>query len=254
MTPGRAGAELCGRHYPPPEITARRELVRRDLLRGSPHLDCGHLRRLRPPDLELLFDLYDRHFLAGYFRRHFKGQILFSLSTRMTSSAGKTVYPRDLKTLSPQEERYELRISALLLSGYERLDREKSVNGINTGDSLQALQLILEHELCHLIELHCFGESSCRGERFRTLAFNLFGHTESVHRLPLAAEIAAAEYALAVGDRVSFTVEGRRIRGIISRITGRATVMVPDEQGCYRDGAGRRYCKYYAPLHRLRKS
>jgi len=246
--------DLLTLHYPPSQIMARREEVRRELLRQSPHLSGGRITRIFQSDLKLLFELYDRFFFRNYFRDHFTGQLRFSLSTRMTKSAGMTLYPRNLDKLSPQEERYELRISAVLLFNYERLERDKVVNGINTRDSLEALQLVFEHELCHLIELHCFKESSCRQERFQSLAFNLFGHTESCHRLPLMSEIATAKYGLSIGDQVSFQAEGKTFLGFIRRINRRATVMVPDARGIYRDRAGKRYSKYYVPLSLLKKS
>ena len=246
-------SNLCNQHYPQQQISARREEVRRELLQKSPHLSGGHITRIFQSDLKLLFELYDRIFFRNYFRDHFTGQLLFSLSTRMTRNAGMTVYPRNLSSLSPQEERYDLRISLVLLFSYEKLERDKVVNGIKTRDSLEALQLVFEHELCHLIELHCFKESSCRQERFQSLAFNLFGHTESCHRLPLMPEIATAKYGLSVGDRVSFQAEGKIYDGIICRITRRATVMVPDASGAYQDRAGTRYCKFYVPLAMLKK-
>ncbi|HOA35246.1 MAG TPA: hypothetical protein PKV91_04020 [Bacillota bacterium] len=240
-------------HYPPPQIIAKREEVRRELLQKSPHLSGGRITRIFQSDLKLLFDLYDRIFFHNYFRDHFTGRLLLSFSTRMTKNAGMTVYPRNLKNLSPKEERYELRISAVIFFSYDKLERDKVVNGVKTRDSLEALQLVFEHELCHLIELHCFKESSCRQERFQSLALNLFGHTESCHQLPLIPEIATAKYGLSIGDRVSFQVEGKTFDGIICRITKRATVMVPDAGGLYRDRAGKRYSKYYVPLALLKK-
>lgn len=247
-------SDLSSLQYPPAEIHAKREEVRRALLQSSPHLNGGRITRILESDLKLLFDLYDQLFFYDYFRDQFPGQLLFSLSARMTKTAGQTIYPRNLKELFPHKERYELRISVILLFSYEKLDRDKAVNGIKTRDSLEALQLVFEHELCHLIELHCFKETSCRQKRFQALAFNLFGHTESGHRLPLMTEIATAKYGLSVGDRVSFQAEGETFSGVISRITRRATIMVPDTNGPYRDQEGRRYCKFYVPLHLLQKS
>lgn len=245
--------ELCRLRYPGPQINNRRERIRRELLERSPHLSGDAITRIFHKDLEILFDLYDLHFFHGYFRRQFQGQLLFSLSMRMNRNAGMTIYPPNLQSLTPEEERYELRIAVFLLFSYEKLQREKIVNGIKTRDSLQALQLIFEHELCHIIELHCFKESSCRKERFQTLAFNIFGHTGSCHQLPLMPEIAAAEYGLSVGDEVSFQVDGRTFNGVIFRITRRATVMVPDARGTFQDRIGGRYHKFYVPLSLLKK-
>lgn len=246
-------SELCGLQYPLQQINDKRGKVRRRLLGRSPHLSGKDITRIFQGDLKVLFDLYDRYFLRSYFSRHFRGELLFTLSSRMNRSAGMTVYPPNLQGLAPEEERYELRIAVFLLFNYDKLQRDKVVNGIKTEDSLQALQLIFEHELCHLIELHCFRESSCRRERFQTLAFNIFGHTGSCHQLPLMPEIAAAEYGLSVGDEVSFQGDGETLVGMISRITRRATVMVPHEGGAFQDRSGRRYHKFYVPLPMLKK-
>lgn len=245
--------ELSKLRYPVQQINDRREKVRRELLEKSPHLSGAAVTRICSKDLEVLFDLYDLLFFRGYFHRQFRGQLLFSLSNRMNRNAGATIYPPNLQNLTPEEERYELRIAVFLLFSYEKLQREKVVNGIKTRDSLQALQLIFEHELCHIIELHCFKESSCRRERFQNMALNIFGHTGSCHQLPLMPEIAAAEYGLSVGDEVSFQVDGRSFNGVIFRITRRATVMVPDARGAFQDRIGKRYHKFYVPLPLLKK-
>ncbi len=246
-------SELCKLQYSPQQINSKRKKVRQGLLRESPHLSGDAITRIFRTDLEVLFDLYDLFFFRGYFRSQFRGRLLFSLSSRMNRNAGMTIYPPNLQCLTPEEERYELRIAVFLLFSYEKLQRDKMVNGIKTEDSLQALQLIFEHELCHLIELHCFKVSSCRGERFQTLAFNIFAHAGSCHQLPLMPEIAAVEYGLSVGDEVSFSGEGRTFTGVISRITRRATVMVPDAGGTFQDRGGKRYHKFYVPLSLLKK-
>ncbi len=228
--------------------------MRRGLLEKSAHITGGSITNIYRSDLALLFGLYDQIFFQSYFRDHFAGKLLFSLSPRMTRSAGKIIYPKNLKALTPEEERYELRISVILLFSYESLPRDKVVNGIKTADSLEALQLVFEHELCHLIELHCFKESSCRRPRFQTLAFNIFGHTDSCHQLPVTAEIGREKYGISVGDEVSFLIDGEKYSGVISRITRRATVMVPHKSGDFQDREGKRYCKYYVPLSMLRKN
>lgn len=246
-------SDLGKLRYSPAQITAKREKVRRELIGRSGHLSGGRITCICRRDLKVLFDLYDEVFFRDYFQRYFQGKLIFSLSPRMTRNAGMTLYSRNLSSLSPQEERYDIRIGVNLFFNYERLERDKVVNGIKTRDGLEALLLVFEHELCHLVELHCYRESSCRRERFQTLAFNIFGHVESCHQLPLMPEIAAAEYDLSVGDQVSFQGDGRTYNGIISRITRRATVMVPDAEGTFQDNAGRRYCKYYVPLSMLEK-
>lgn len=198
---------LLNLHYPEKEILKKREAVRRELLSGSKKIDGGKITSIANSDLSLLFMLYDRVFFGNYFRDAFKGNIRFSLSARMTRSAGKAIAPKNLKMLKPEEERYEIRIGVGFFFEYYNLNREKPVNGIVSRDSLEALQLVFEHELCHLIEFHCFRESSCKKSRFKEIATRIFGHKESLHMLPTTREIDDERYNLKLGDTVSFESE-----------------------------------------------
>ena len=66
-------------------------------------------------------------------------------------------------------------------------------------------------------------------------------------------EVAAAVHSVRVGDRVAFDHAGVERRGVINRITKRATVLIPDPAGeLY--GDGNRYRRYLVPLDRLRKA
>ncbi len=235
------------------EAGRKRAEIRSSFISASPHLSGGAVTRMAASDLELLFSLYDATFFHSYFTGPFAGLITFSLSTRMSKSAGKIIYPRNLKDLPPEQEKYELRLGITLFFDYYRLSRDKKVNGIHTRNALEAFLLVFEHELCHLIELHLFRQSNCKRQRFKTLAYNLFGHTESYHQLPPSREIAAEQFKLHIGDRVAFTVENHNLEGIIHGINKRATVMVPDCNGAYRDAQGRRYAKWYVPLPSLKK-
>lgn len=239
--------------YSPQEINKKRAQVCRELIDRSQNVTGGELQRLANSDLKLLFQLYDSIFLGNYFQNRFQGEIIFSLSTRMTTNAGKLLFSKNIKNIEATKEKYELKIGINFFFKYYHLNREKKVNGIKTSDSLQALQLVFEHELCHLIELHCFKKSSCRQEHFKTIAHNIFGHTESYHQLPTDREIAAAQYDFRIGDRVYFTYDKMRCTGIIYNINKRATVMVPDKIGIYQDKKGNRYNKWYVPLPFLSK-
>ena len=67
----------------------------------------------------------------------FKGTLIFSLSTRMTSAAGKTIYSRKIKLLQEEEETYEIRMGIKFFYQYYKVERDKIVSGINTKDSLR---------------------------------------------------------------------------------------------------------------------
>ncbi len=239
--------------YSSREAARKREAVRRAFISASKNVDSGVITRMADTDLRILFEIYDAEFLERYFEKNFAASITFSLSARMSKSAGKTIYPKNLKSLKPDQEKYELRMGINLFFKYDQLSRDKKVNGLHTRDSLEAFQLVFEHELCHLIELHLFRESNCMRERYKSIAFNLFGHTESYHQLPTSREIAEEKFDLRIGDRVVFVCEMGKLEGVIQRINKRATVMVPDKKGDYRDQQGHRYTKWYVPLPLLKK-
>ncbi len=246
--------QIAALQYSPEQITGMRDRIRHDFLARSKHVTGGQITCMANSDLRLLYELYDTVFLANYFKATFTGVLTFSLSTRMSKSAGKIISPRNLRDLQPGQEHYEVRMGIRLFFQYYESNREKTVNGIRTRDALEAFQIVFEHELCHLIELHLYRQSSCKQNRFKTIARNLFGHTESYHRLPTSAEIAGDRYGLAAGDRVCFNHEGETMQGVIHRINQRATVMVPDKEGQYRDRQGHRYTKWYVPLAALKKT
>jgi hypothetical protein len=54
------------------------------------------------------------------------------------------------------------------------------------------------------------------------------------------------------GWDLSFEYGGETYSGVISRITKRATVMVRDPAGDFRDLQGDPYSKYYIPLENLK--
>lgn len=245
--------DLMKIYYTPQQIIKKRAEIRQSLIHKSPYISGGEIKRMANSDLEMLFEFYDNVFLKGYFQKHFPGKLRFTLSTQMTRNAGKTNYLRNLAELRPEQEEYEIRIGIDFFFNYNKLQRNKIVNGINTKDALEALQLVFEHELVHLIELHCCKESSCRKERFKTIARQLFGHTDSYHQLPTEREIAGAKYGFSVGNQVCFSHGGREYTGIIYRINKRATVMVLDADGPYQDEQGKRYSKWYVSLTSLQK-
>jgi hypothetical protein len=233
------------------EIIYRRDKVRQGVICESYNIKCGKIIDISADDLKLIFKLYDKCFFNSYFKENFNGVLDFSLSKRLTRSAGVTVkYKNNNKK---NIEKYEIKIGINFFLRFDELSRDKMVNGIYTKDSLDALLLVMEHEICHLIEFHVYGDSNCKGIRFRGISSRLFNHNGRYHQLPTNIEIANERFGLRVGDNVCFEYEGRMMKGIIYRINVRATVMVNDRNGQYCDGKGERYAKWYIPLKELKR-
>lgn len=228
----------------------RKEAAKR-LLQASANINGESINALSSDDLRLLFQLYDEIFLESWFDKNFRGKLKFSLSRQMTKSAGLTRCPKNIEKLKPEEVVIEIKIGVDFFFHYDLIDGSKSVGGVETSSSLEALQLVFEHELCHVIEFIHFGRSNCSKERFKTIAGGLFGHTESFHKLPTNRQIVGERLGLNIGDTVAFTFEGIRYTGILYNVNKRATVMVRDNNGLMSDREGRRYSKYYVPLKLL---
>jgi hypothetical protein len=237
----------------PEVIVNKREIVRNQFILQSDNIDGGKIVQISNQDLELLFQLYDEHFFGFYFKHHFKGTLLFSLSKRMTRAAGKTIVQKNLKDVLLEKRKYEIRMGFNFFFKYDETSSDKMVCGIKTKDALEAFQMVFEHELCHFIEFYLFQSSSCKQKRFQTLAKNIFDHTDTYHALPTNREIAGEKYDLHIGDFVSFHYEEKQLKGFIHRINKRAVVMVKDQNGMYIDKQGKRYTKYHVPLTVIRK-
>ncbi len=235
------------------DIQRKRDEVSTRLIAASNNIKDGNIRTIGTADLKLLFELYDEIFFYNWFKNTYKGKLSFSLSKRMTKSAGKTICPRNIETIKPENLNIEIRISTDFLFQYDTIQEDKRVCGIQTKNSLDALQLVFEHELCHVIEFIIFYNSNCNKERFKTIARNLFGHTQSYHELPTYKQIAKQNYGFNIGDTVLFMLKDKRYNGVLYGINKRATVMVKDLKGSYTDKYGNRYAKYYVPLEYLKK-
>lgn len=232
-------------------IIEKRNNIRNKFIIKSKNVNTGDIQCMSNVDLKVLFYLYDEEFFHNYFSQRFKGTLIFSLSTRMTSAAGKTIYSRKIKLLDGEEETYEIRMGIKFFYQYYKVERDKIVSGINTKDSLEAFQIVFEHELCHLIELHLYKESSCKKNRFKTMVNCIFAHTDVVHQLPSQKEIVSKDFGLNIGQKVSFISDSIKYNGIIYKINKRATVMVKDSKGTYRDKNGDTYSKWYVHFEQL---
>ncbi len=238
--------ELLNLVYDRSVIESKTKIIYERMLDESKYIDRGNFTCIGSPDLKRMFELYDEIFFNGYFSKNHPDKVFFKISRRMTRAGGKTESYRN-------PEIYVIKLSStLLFQSFEDKDREAVVNGIVCHDRLEAAMRIFEHEIIHLLEFVLFGRSSCSKPRFISLSNSIFGHIDVKHRLVTGYEITDKRYGLNVGDAVSFEFEGELCRGHISRVTKRATVMVSDPEGGYRDFGGKRYCKYYIPLDHLK--
>lgn len=229
------------------EIAGRRAGIRDALLHGSPHIRKPQFTRFSAEDVEALFDLYDLEFFGCGLRGSLAGRPLrFRISKRATKRGGSMAARG-----TGDGQWFEITVSStLLFASFGDGRREIRMSGQPCADRLDALQRILEHEIVHLAETLRWGRSSCSQARFHGIAACLFGHTEHTHALVTPRE-RAMEAGIVVGQAVSFVVDGRRLRGVVNRVTKRATVLVPDAGGrSFSDG--RKYGVYYVPIALLR--
>ncbi len=231
-------------------IEEKRIQIRKILFEQSNNIKNGAIEVLSTRDLELLFNLYDLYFLDHWFKNNYTQTMKFSLSKRMIRSAGMTLYQKKKK--EPAQGQLEIRISADFLFNFEEGQRAKSVGGLSPKDSLGALMLIFEHELCHAYEFVLSGKSSCKQKPFKDLIFTIFGQTQSTHGLPTVREIASDVMGIHVGGRYTFLFKAQQFTGHLIAIHKRGVIMVLDSKGRYSDAKGSRYSKYYVGLHQLK--
>lgn len=232
-------------------IEKKRKYITKEFIKLSKNIKSSTIKQISIMDLSILFELYDQVFLGNRLRDEFQGSFKFSLSNRMTRSAAHTRCPKNISQIKPEDVVIEFRFGVDFFFQYEGSNRSKYVCGIETNHALEALQLVFEHEICHGIEFIYFHQSSCKGNRFKTIANNLFGHTSSFHQLPTNKDLAKEKLGLQIGDQVSFLFENQILSGVINGITKRATIMVKDKMGIYTDQQGDRYAKYYVPLSKI---
>lgn len=215
--------------------------------------DVQDMIHISPGRLELIFWGYDSLVFQNAFSvliSHGGHTLCFSANPRLTSSGGRLLTSRAKKGA----RRFKIEISSYILarSFSDEMPGPFVVNGLPADSRLAAAILILEHELVHLAEYLLYGDSNCNLHRFRRFAYTWFGHTDVSHGLATARQELSTK-GLTVGSWVEFEHKGNTLRGVINRVTKRATVLIPCGA---RDGQkyndGRHYRKMYVPLRYLR--
>lgn len=239
----------------PTEACRKQRQIRDHLLLNSSRLKTENFSVISPSDLGMLFQLTDEVFfegeLASFVEANFRKPLTFRLSTRMTKAGGTTTMFRNGSHWKDTE--FEIAVATTPLFNSFGSEAVAKVGGVDCHSRLEALQRIMEHEIIHLVELLGTGDSSCQAKPFRSLVRSYFGHLESNHQLLTPADVARKKLGIRCGDKVVFQVGGESRRGVVNRITKRATVLVKDPTGeKYCDGIC--YAKYYVPLPALKRA
>lgn len=201
-------------------------------------------------NIQRLIKLYDIYILENYIINTIPNGIIVSVSNRMTSTGGKTIFVKSGDKLN-----IEIRISLKILTAYINGNFKEKICGIVGTDLLDGLMLILEHELCHVVEFSFYGNSSCKGRRFKALGWKWFRHSSSYHEISNFNESAntlSKGSNILIGDTVVFFYKNNKYEGVVININKRATVMVEDKGGLYKNNKGVRYKKWYVPLNYIK--
>ncbi len=226
------------------------------MLTNSCSISSGNFSKISGQDLGLLFHVTDEHFFDGVVNQLCEQKadrpLSFRLSTRMTSAGGMTTMQTSRDRRNPTVE-FEIAIATTPLFATFKDDPTAVVSGVRCRNRLEALQRIMEHEMIHLVEMLLWNDSNCAAKPFKRIVKKFFGHTESNHQLLTPRDLARKRLGISQGDRVTFSIEGRKLTGHINRITKRATVLVANSKGALYDD-GQKYLKYYVPLNRLKRA
>ena len=260
VTPSRTDYQrnLAELLYRPQTAWSHRDALQSSIgnrvLTSSKAMETRNFQKIAKQDLEIMAEAYDQQFFQGLCLPLARSYGLsFRLSSRMTRAGGKTTRTIFRGTRArPSRTHYEIALStSLLFQSFRKPGDTIRVCGHECQDRLTAMQRIVEHEMIHLCEMLAWIQSDCSAGRFQTIARNMFGHTEHRHELITQQERAAKEFNIRAGSRVAFPFEGTVLQGVVNRITRRATILVEDLRGV-RYSNGRRYLKYYVPIHQLR--
>jgi hypothetical protein len=249
-------AQLAAGRLPEAVRQQHQQQIARQTLVASKYMSGPNFEAVSALDLRRMVQLYDQTFFEGVcFRLVAPNQIRFRWSRRMTSAGGKTTRTVWRPTAAHPHGRvdYEIALSVpLIMQDFQQASRPMRVCGQLCHSRMAAMQRIVEHELLHWVEMLVWSTSNCAASRFQSMAANLFGHAEHRHEMITPRERAARQFKIQTGSRVEFRHEAHLYRGVVNRITRRATVLVEAPTGqLYSDG--RRYVKFYVPLEQLRR-
>lgn len=224
-------------------IKSERQYILQTLLSMDAGFRSIPVRSVEHRTLEAMLELYDKRFFNSFLRNNL-GSIEITMSSRLTSSAGKFIMTKDRFR---RIKSAEIRMSSDFL--YRMAQGPFRLNGLEAATPQEAFLIVFEHELCHAAETALYGETG-HSSRFLRLANGLFGHSETRHSLPTR-KAEAAKAGIRVGAKAEFIYQDKTLTGIVSYVGKTATVMVPSSSGVYRDTSGQRFEKYRVPLSYL---
>lgn len=250
----RLAGEVALRTFTENQIRLWRHEIHEQTLLASRSIDGPNFLRVGRDDLTRMICMYDDRFFGGKIVPIASAEGLrFSLSSRMTSTAGKMVTQYPDGNYDGIRSFQLVLSSTLLFQTFEDVSRPVEVAGCRCRDRVDAMQRVAEHELVHLVEMLIWNDGNCNEARFQSIASRYFGHTDYQHRLITQRERAATKFDIRVGDTVSFFHDGFKLSGRVNRITRRATILVPNPAG-EKFTDGERYVRYYVPLEKLHKA
>lgn len=198
--------------------------------------------------LENLFYLYDSIFFYDFFKSNYCKYIVFSISSRLRSSAAKTIVKQQLYS---NIKNFEIRMGTTFFDNFYYIKRDIKVNGITPSSPEEAVMLVLEHEIIHLLEFIYFNSSSCKNKRFLKLAYNIFKHKSCFHQLPTYSEINSKLLKIRIGQFIQFYYRNEIKNGIVSSINKNIAIMMPSKKGKYIDSSGKKYDKVYISVDKI---
>src|SRR5690554_3216894 len=111
--------------YDSKTIEKKRDEISKEFINKSVNIKSTDINRLSATDIKILFELYDGIFLNHWFKDNFKGQFKFSVSSRMTKSAGLTFCPKNMGILKEENVTIEIRIGVNFFFQYDSLEGNK---------------------------------------------------------------------------------------------------------------------------------
>ena len=144
-------------------------------------------------------------------------KIRFKITKKCTKTAGK----HKVKISNFNEIYHEIELaSTVITNSFVDNDGIVIINGIEVNSPLSAAQLVIEHELVHVL-VASLNRKVKHGEFFKKVAFAYFGHTDIKHGLFSKSNNAKIN----IGDVVIFEADDKILSGVIDKVK-RKTVKV----------------------------